>query len=115
MTNAWTGLELFANGSDDSRMHGLEAQDDDGEQPVPMQSTSSMGGAIAVEKKELVIFDSQDPCGELPATYELFLQIGGQWTGVGVEDVSVVVERFERRLVRWWKQEQLVEETTRPE
>jgi hypothetical protein len=46
---------------------------------------------------------SGDRRGTLPEDYERVLRRAERWTGVEANEVCVVIERFERRLVRWWE------------
>ena len=48
------------------------------------------------------IYNTQDILGTLPEEYELVVQRVARWAGVGDEYVCGVVERYERRLARWW-------------
>ncbi|KDQ64561.1 hypothetical protein JAAARDRAFT_52507 [Jaapia argillacea MUCL 33604] len=49
------------------------------------------------------IYNARDIFGTLPGEYETVVQRGGRWAGVSDECVNAIVERFERRLVRWWE------------
>jgi len=51
------------------------------------------------------IYNSRDVLGSLPEDYEVVLGRGARWVRVPTEYVSGVVEKFERRVVRWWKVE----------
>ncbi|KZS97967.1 hypothetical protein SISNIDRAFT_405751 [Sistotremastrum niveocremeum HHB9708] len=44
------------------------------------------------------VYNTQDILGEVPDEYGTVLAVGARWAGVSVEEVSRVVERFERRL-----------------
>ncbi|EIN10460.1 hypothetical protein PUNSTDRAFT_112312 [Punctularia strigosozonata HHB-11173 SS5] len=46
---------------------------------------------------------ASDRLGTVPEDYDRVLRRAGQWTGVDGDSVGVVIERFERRLVRWWE------------
>jgi len=48
------------------------------------------------------IFNAQDVLGTLPEEYELVVSRAARWAGVPDEYLSSVIERFERRVVRWW-------------
>jgi RNA polymerase I-specific transcription initiation factor RRN7 len=48
------------------------------------------------------IYHSSDVSGILPEDYQLIIRRVSKWTGVDERYVCGVVERFERRLVRWW-------------
>ncbi|OBZ70088.1 hypothetical protein A0H81_09999 [Grifola frondosa] len=49
-----------------------------------------------------VIYNTLDLLGSLPEEYELVISRAARWAGVDDDYVCGVVERFERRLVRWW-------------
>jgi len=51
--------------------------------------------------QDIKVFNSSDILGCLPPDYEVVLELGGYWAGVGKEAVAMLVERFERRLGRW--------------
>ncbi|PVG00555.1 hypothetical protein CPB86DRAFT_729351 [Serendipita vermifera] len=46
------------------------------------------------------IYCTEDRLGTLPSEYELVLSRAAHWCGVDVDDVALIVERYERRLVR---------------
>ena len=48
------------------------------------------------------IFDTKDVLGVLPPELDLVVRQAAKWAGVEEELVCGVVERYERRLVRWW-------------
>jgi len=48
------------------------------------------------------IFNARDVFGALPDDYQLVVNKAAGWAGVSEECMCAVVERFERRLVRWW-------------
>ncbi|KAF7793654.1 hypothetical protein EIP86_004769 [Pleurotus ostreatoroseus] len=48
------------------------------------------------------IYNTQDVLGALPADLERVVRRAARWAGVEEEYVCGVVERYERRLVRWW-------------
>jgi RNA polymerase I-specific transcription initiation factor RRN7 len=48
------------------------------------------------------IFNARDVLGTLPEEYELVVSRAARWAGVPDEYLSSVIERFERRVVRWW-------------
>ena len=50
-----------------------------------------------------VIHHSQDILGALPKDYELLIARASEWTGVSQDYICGVVERYERRLARWWR------------
>ncbi|KAH7914201.1 hypothetical protein BJ138DRAFT_1144338 [Hygrophoropsis aurantiaca] len=49
------------------------------------------------------IYNSRDILGNLPVEYELVIGRAGRWVGVSSDYLCGVVERYEQRLVRWWK------------
>jgi len=51
------------------------------------------------------IFSALDVLGTLPEEYELVVSRASRWAGVPEEYLSSVVEKFERRVVRWWEGE----------
>ena len=48
------------------------------------------------------IYHSSDILGTLPEEYEFLVRRVAKWTGVDEGYVCSVVERYERRLARWW-------------
>lgn len=48
------------------------------------------------------IYNTQDILGSLPDQHELIVQRVARWAGVEDDYVYGVVEKFERRLSRWW-------------
>lgn len=48
------------------------------------------------------VYNTQDVLGTVPEDYALVVGRAAQWTGVDAEYIYGVVERYERRLVRWW-------------
>ncbi|CAL1700735.1 unnamed protein product [Somion occarium] len=52
--------------------------------------------------QEYKIYSSADLLGSLPLEYELILDQAAKWCGVDESYVSRAVERFERRLCKWW-------------
>ncbi|THG99311.1 hypothetical protein EW026_g3012 [Hermanssonia centrifuga] len=48
------------------------------------------------------IYHTQDVLGSLPEDYEKIVNRAATWAGVEEDYVCGVVERFERRLARWW-------------
>jgi RNA polymerase I-specific transcription initiation factor RRN7 len=49
------------------------------------------------------IYQSSDVLGDLPEPFEVLLRRAAGWAGIEMEDMGAVVERYERRLVRWWE------------
>ncbi|KAI0092694.1 hypothetical protein BDY19DRAFT_1024467 [Irpex rosettiformis] len=48
------------------------------------------------------IYHASDILGAFPQDYEFLIKRVAKWTGVSEEYVCGVVERYERRLARWW-------------
>ncbi|KAI0686432.1 hypothetical protein BC835DRAFT_1288082 [Cytidiella melzeri] len=48
------------------------------------------------------IYHTSDILGSLPEDYEFFVARVAKWAGVDERCICGVVERFERRLARWW-------------
>ncbi|KAI0723281.1 hypothetical protein C8Q76DRAFT_615356 [Earliella scabrosa] len=48
------------------------------------------------------IYNTQDILGSLPEDLDLVISRAARWAGVDEGYISGVVERFERRVVRWW-------------
>lgn len=48
------------------------------------------------------IFNARDVLGTLPEEYELIVSRAALWAGVPEQYLFSVIERFERRVVRWW-------------
>ncbi|KZW04227.1 hypothetical protein EXIGLDRAFT_758523 [Exidia glandulosa HHB12029] len=54
----------------------------------------------------LKLYRGMDITGLMPADYDVVLSAAATWCGFSADDVAVVVERYERRLVRWWRRSQ---------
>ncbi|RPD67187.1 hypothetical protein L226DRAFT_453418 [Lentinus tigrinus ALCF2SS1-7] len=52
--------------------------------------------------EQYTIYNTQDILGSLPNDMDLVISRAAKWAGVDDAFVSNVVERFERRVVRWW-------------
>lgn len=52
--------------------------------------------------EQYAIYNNQDILGSLPDDMELVISRAAKWAGVDPGYVSGVVERFERRVIRWW-------------
>lgn len=48
------------------------------------------------------IYNTQDILGTLPEQHDVIVQRVAKWAGVEGDYVCGVVEKFERRLARWW-------------
>ncbi|EMD40759.1 hypothetical protein CERSUDRAFT_130984 [Gelatoporia subvermispora B] len=57
------------------------------------------------------IYNAQDILGTFPDEYDTVIRRAAHWAGVDGDYISGVVERFERRLVRWWGRRQKERET----
>lgn len=57
------------------------------------------------------MYSAQDVLGTLPDGYVRVLKVAEAWTGVSRDDLSAVIERFERRLLRLWQRRLRDEET----
>lgn len=55
------------------------------------------------------IYHAQDILGSVSGEYELILERAARWCGVDDETIYAVVERFERRLLRWKKKKDELE------
>jgi len=51
------------------------------------------------------IFDARDVLGTQPEEYEIVVRRASGWAGVEEEYMCRVVEKYERRVVRWWERE----------
>lgn len=51
------------------------------------------------------VYHALDMFGTLPAEYQMMLDQGAKWIGVEEGYLSGIVERYERRLIRWWQLE----------
>lgn len=49
------------------------------------------------------IYNTFDTLGTLPQQYDVVIKRAAHWCGVHDDYVAGVVERFERRLLRWWE------------
>lgn len=78
--------------------------------PAPLAANLPAEG-LGAEQQPLLpgqgyrIYDAQDVLGELPEAYEALVARAAWWAGVEVGEMGRVVERYEHRLVRWWKGE----------
>lgn len=51
------------------------------------------------------IYNSRDVLGTMPEEVEQVIEHGAKWAKVETEYVCGVAEKYERRLLRWWKRE----------
>ena len=63
--------------------------------------------------EEYAIYNTQDILGSLPTDLELVISRAAKWAGVEDNYVCGAVERFERRLLRWWERQQRKERAGR--
>ncbi|KAI1795209.1 hypothetical protein LXA43DRAFT_882600 [Ganoderma leucocontextum] len=63
--------------------------------------------------EEYTIYNTQDILGSLPTDLELVISRAAKWAGVEDNYVSGAVERFERRVLRWWDRQQRKERAER--
>jgi RNA polymerase I-specific transcription initiation factor RRN7 len=49
------------------------------------------------------IYHSDDILGYVPEEYQVVVKRAARWAGVDEEIVYAVIERFEMRFLRWWK------------
>ncbi|EJF61215.1 hypothetical protein DICSQDRAFT_61315 [Dichomitus squalens LYAD-421 SS1] len=63
--------------------------------------------------EQYAIYSTQDLLGSFPADMELVFSRAAKWAGVDDNYVSGVVERFERRVLRWWDRQQRKERAER--
>lgn len=55
------------------------------------------------------IYHAQDTLGSVSDEYELILERAARWCGVDDKTIYAVVERFERRFLRWKKKRDKLE------
>ncbi len=63
--------------------------------------------------EEYTIYNTQDILGSLPTDLELVISRAAKWAGVEDNYVCGAVERFERRVLRWWDRQQRKERAER--
>ena len=79
-------------------MHAtLLAQEDDEEEEEEEEEEDSLRPG-----EKYVIYNTFDALGTLPQQYDAVMKRAAHWCGVDDDYVAGVVERFERRLLRWW-------------
>lgn len=71
--------------------------------PVEPASTESATITVLRPGESHKVYDSHDVLGSVPEKYALVVERAAHWCGVGDEVIYAVVERFERRLLRWKK------------
>ena len=70
---------------------------------LPAATNIPQGDEVPRPGQAYKIFSALDLLGVLPRDYELILSRASHWTGVNEDYISGVIERFERRLCRWWE------------
>ena len=87
---------------------GGDGRANDDARPV-MTATRTLGGELETNVNKLRagesyrVYNAQDVFGRLPDRYAIVLSRAACWAGVSEDELSEVIERFERRLVRRWK------------
>lgn len=69
--------------------------------PATELETDQKGKRALKPGEEYRIWNARDVLGTLPSEYELVLGRAARWVGVGCEYLGGVVEKYERRIVRW--------------
>lgn len=69
--------------------------------PATEMGRNKRGKAGLKPGEEYRIWNARDVLGTLPAEYSLVLGRGAGWVGVSCEYLGAVVEKYERRIVRW--------------
>ncbi|KAG8929496.1 hypothetical protein FRC02_005510 [Tulasnella sp. 418] len=69
----------------------------------PQDAARSSERQASLPGENHVIYNTNDILGAIPYDYETVLEAAGSWTGIGKEDVGGLVERYERRIIRWWE------------
>jgi len=70
------------------------------------RSSAHKGDADAMRPGEsYTIYSALDIFGSLPEEHELPVNRAARWVGVADEYLCRVIEKFERRVVRWWDTE----------
>ena len=65
--------------------------------------TKRSGGGSVRPGELYAMYSAADVLGRLPDGYAEVLKRAEGWTGVSRDDLSAVIERFERRVLRLWK------------
>ncbi|TRM67736.1 hypothetical protein BD626DRAFT_479667 [Schizophyllum amplum] len=66
---------------------------------------ASHGASEARPGEQYPVYNARDVLGTLPGPLGLVVARGAQWVGVPETYVGGVVEKYERRFVRWWQTE----------
>jgi len=75
--------------------------------PVDLALTEDTATAVLRPGESHKIYDSHDILGSVPENYALVIERAARWCCVGDEVIYAVVERFERRFLRWKEKERL--------
>ncbi|KAI5124915.1 hypothetical protein M0805_007343 [Coniferiporia weirii] len=91
----------------DDRISALstDSSNDGGQAVLPTVPVASVKSSTSTTRpgESYTIYNGQDVLGMLPNEYTEILRRAALWTDVSGDDLNMVVERFERRLVRLWK------------
>ncbi|KII95103.1 hypothetical protein PLICRDRAFT_202168 [Plicaturopsis crispa FD-325 SS-3] len=68
-------------------------------------SREEIGGDAILPGEAYIIYNSRDVSGTLPEEYERVLSRGARCVGVSNEYLAGVVQKYEHRVLRWWKGE----------
>lgn len=68
-----------------------------------MEAASADETSVLIPGAVVSMYRGVDVTGLMPADYDVVLSAAATWSGFAAADVAVVVERYERRLVRWWR------------
>lgn len=73
---------------------------------LPANNAAAKDGVVClVPGQKQLIFSRHDILGTLPPEFQLVADRAAQWVGVETDDLCAVVERMERRALRWWGKE----------
>jgi RNA polymerase I-specific transcription initiation factor RRN7 len=61
------------------------------------------GDMVILEPGEMyTVYDAKDVLGNLSGDLKMIVEKSARWAGIDCDFVCGLVERYERRLVRWW-------------
>ena len=69
---------------------------------LPSTGKNDMGMGILEPGEMYTIYDAKDVLGNLSGDLKMIVEKSARWAGVDRDSVCGVVERYERRLARWW-------------
>lgn len=72
--------------------------------PLNYSTGGSEKQKILRPAESYVIYHARDIFGSVPEEMEVVIERGSSWTGVSDDYLGGVIEKFERRMVRWWKE-----------